>query len=170
MIFAQLVGILALSFIILSYQQNDRRLILFYLMIAQLIWSVHFGLIGAWTAAVTNIIAAGRSYSYTKDWTKHSLTPLLFIALFVLTAPLTWTGPASLLPILAQSVATFSYWMREPRRIRYLTLIPRPLWTTYHLLVGSYAGIIAELFMSTALITSILRFDILKRPEPVIED
>ena len=69
-IFIQGIGYLALLFVILSFQKNNRSLILLYLVIAQSIFTLHFSLLSAWTAVAMNIVATVRTYIfYAKEKT-----------------------------------------------------------------------------------------------------
>ncbi|MBM3283633.1 YgjV family protein [Candidatus Gottesmanbacteria bacterium] len=43
----QVIGYIALLFVILSFQQKKRGVILLYLVIAQAIFALHFGLLNA---------------------------------------------------------------------------------------------------------------------------
>ena len=139
-IFVQVVGYLGLLFVILSFQKNNRSLILLYLVVAQTIFALHFGLLNAWTAVTMNVIAAIRTYVFyakeTDKWAKNILWYYLFIFTFIFAGFITWEGYYSLLPISAMIIDTIAQWKKDTMSIRGIMLIPRPLWFIYNFIVG----------------------------------
>ena len=67
----------------------------------------------------------------------------------------------SVFPILAGIADTFCLWQRDAKSIRFLTLVPRPFWSLYVFLVGSYAGMTTEILVLSSVLIAIVRFDIL---------
>lgn len=163
-ILIQGVGYIALLFVIFSFQKNKRSLILLYLIIAQAIFTLHFGLLHAWTAVAMNGIAAIRTYIfYAKDttkWAKSNLWYYFFIFTFVFAGLITWEGYHSLLPTSAMIVDTTAQWKKETKSIRRIMIIPRPLWFIYNFIVGSYAGMATEIIVLFSILVGIVRFDI----------
>ncbi|PIN69412.1 hypothetical protein COV93_05560 [Candidatus Woesearchaeota archaeon CG11_big_fil_rev_8_21_14_0_20_43_8] len=157
------IGIIALIFVVLSFQSKKRYGILMFLWIAQSFFAVHFGLLEAWTAVAMNIIAAVRTYIFSqkdiRGWASKRCWPYLFIILFIAVGPFTWDGYHTLLPIIAQVIESIALWKRSPRIIRIMMLFPRPFWVVYNLMVGSYAGILTEIFVSVSILIGIYRYD-----------
>ncbi len=168
-ILAQSIGFVAFLFIVLSFQNNKRSLILLFLIIAQTSFVIHFTLLEAWTAVAMNAVSVARTCVFhqkdAKGWAKHRIWFYLFLALFWVTGVVVWEGPYSLFPILAMSAETIGLWMEKTKHIRLLSLIPRPLWFVYNFIVGSYAGMITEVFVFCSILVGILRFDVSKRKE-----
>lgn len=167
-IIAQGLGYLALLFVILSFQKNKRISVLLLMLTGVLLFVVHYSLLGAWTGALMNVIEAGAVYvAYQKEkaaWAKRSYWPYIFIALYIIAGLITSRTLISCLPILAQIFGTIAVWQKNPRSIRFIMLAPRPLWFTYNFVVGSQAGMVAEVFILTSVVSGIVRFDILKKP------
>ncbi len=161
------MGYLALFFVILSFQKSKRVHILLLMLMGVLLFVVHYSLLRAWTGAAMNAIEAGIVYvSFQKekvDWAKSKLWLYVFIGLYIVAAVLTVRNAVSLLPVLAQIAGAVAVWQTSPRAIRFIMLIPRPLWFTYNLAVGSQAGVIAEVFILASVLGGIVRFDILKK-------
>jgi hypothetical protein len=158
------VGMFGLLFILLSFQVNKRDLILSFFIIAQVLFAVHYGLLEAWTAVVVNIIAAARTSVYrqkeSKPWADNVLWVHFFAFLFVLSGIVFWEGVQTLLPVFACIVSCYALWLHNPRHIRFLMIITSPPWMVYSYLVGSFAGILAHVFIMTSLIIGIARFDL----------
>lgn len=159
----QVIGYVALLFVVLSPQFNKRGTILLSLIIGVLLFVLHYSLLHAWTGAAMNAIEAIVVYvSYQKDtktWAKHTYWLYTFILLFFLIGILTGVNTINLLPIVAQIIATIAVWQKKPRLIRLISLPPRPLWFLYNFMVGSYPGMIAEVFILISILTGIIRFD-----------
>jgi hypothetical protein len=165
-IVTQGIGCLALLFAILSFQNNKRGKILFYLIIANTLFLLHFGLLDAWAGVAVNILGALRAILFyqkdTKVWAQHPIWMYVFMAAFIVAGLVTWTNYTSLLPMVGGVADTFALWKRSARSIRFCSLFPRPFWFSYDLLVGSYAGMATEVFVLSSVLMGILRFDILK--------
>ena len=112
-----------------------------------------------------NLIEAGMVYvayaKETKPWAKRKAWPYLFILLFVLVSLITAKSFIDFLPALAQIFGTAAVWQSNPRTIRFIMLVPRPLWFVYNFFVGSYAGIVTEIFILISVLVGIMRFDLL---------
>src|SRR2546430_2261960 len=118
------IGYTALLFTILSFQRDKRSSILFCLIIAYILFSLHFSLLHAWTGAAMSILGALRTILFyqkdTKVWAQHPIWMYSFMGAFILAGLITWTNYASLFPILAGIADTFGLWKRGTRSIRLL--------------------------------------------------
>lgn len=117
--------------------------------------------------AVMNLIEACVVFvSYKKEtqsWAKRKWWPSVFILLYVIAGLLTAKNVTDFLPVVAQSFGAIAVWQINPRAIRFLMLIPRPLWFFYNFIVGSYAGMTTEVVILASVLIGIVRFDILGR-------
>ena len=165
----QAVGYVGFLFVVLSFQKDKRSTILLYLVIAQIFFTAHFSLLHAWTGAAMNALAGIRTFLFYKrdviPLFKNIVWMYAFMAIFLVVGLLTWQGWHSLLLILAMVVDSFAVWNERTSRIRAFMIIPRPLWFTYNFIVGSYAGMMTEIFVFLSLLVAILRFDILHNKE-----
>ena len=161
------IGFFALLFIILSFQNNKRYSILFFLWIAQVLFAIHFGFLGAWTAVAMNGIGAARTYIFnlrnTKKWADNKLWIYSFLISFWISGAIVWEDYYSLLAIIAMTIETVGLWMRNPTQIRVINLFPLPLWFLYNLMVNSYAGMVTEILILFSIFLAIIRYDILKK-------
>lgn len=162
-ILTQLIGIVAVVCVLWSFQQNKRSRILLLLLAGQTLFSIHFALLGAWTAVVINLIGMLRGVLFNlkaeRRWVQHNAWVYIFIALFWTSGYFTWEGARSVLPLLAMTIETIGLWCRDPKTIRWFMLVIRPLFFIYAFLVGSYAGMLADILFSTSIIVSMFRFD-----------
>jgi hypothetical protein len=94
-----------------------------------------------------------------KKWLDHWLWLAGFIVLIWIAAIIAWEGPITLLPVIAMTVETPGLWMKNPRMIRLISLFPRPLWFSYNLINGSWAGVATETMVFTSILVAIFRYD-----------
>jgi hypothetical protein len=166
-IIIQAIGYIALFFAILSFQNSRRGKILLYLLIANTVFTIHFSLLHAWTGVIVNILGALRAILFyqkdTKVWAQHVIWMYIFMGAFILAGLVTWTNYFSLIPIMGGVTDTLALWKRSAKSIRFFMLIPRPLWFSYDLLVGSYAGMTTEVLILISVLIGIFRFDAHKK-------
>lgn len=161
------VGFLALAFVLLSFQKNQRVNILLLMLTGLVLFIVHFSLLKAWTGALMNLIEAGVVFvaykKETDEWAKQKFWPYLFITLYVLAGIFTYKSVVNFLPVIAQTFGALAVWQTNPKTIRQLMLIPRPLWFIYNFVVGSYAGMVSEVLILISVIIGIVRFDFFRK-------
>jgi len=166
-IIIQGIGYLALLFVVLSFQRNSRPKLLFFMIIGLVLFVVHYALLGAWVGALLNLIEGGMTFvAYRKEtdaWAQKRVWPYAFAALFIIAGVVVAKSYVDLLPVIAQIVGTIAVWQTNPKRIRFIMLIPRPLWFTYNLFVGSYAGMTTEVIILLSVVIGAVRFDMIKK-------
>lgn len=164
----QALGLLGSLIVFVSVQFNNRRVILGATIVACLMWIVHYGLLGATTAATINILSFARSivfYFNDRKWAKSRAWLWTFLVLYIVNTVLTWAGPMSLLPGIAMSMTTIALWTRDMRRTRLLYLANSPFWFTYDILTRSYSCMVIEAISFVSYVVAVWRFDIKKQPQ-----
>jgi len=165
--YIQFIGLLGLLLVILSFQQKERGRILTLLYLAQILFTVHFSLLGAWTGAVMNGISAVRTFLFSqKDKFKFIDNPLLlyfFTVIAWIAGIMVWKNIYGILPIIAMTFDNYAVWHKKASKIRLFMIIPRPFWFIYNLNAGSIAGILSELFVFLSVAVCIIRYDLRKR-------
>jgi hypothetical protein len=162
----QSIGFVGLLFFVLSVQIKQRKGILLFQVLGCLVYSVHFFLLGAITGAITDFIGAIRSYVFynkEKKWASNIAWLYFFVALFIISALLTWKNIYSILPMLGMIAITVSQWMNNPKYIRRIMLLSPPCWFTYSLVTGSIPGMLTETIAFISIVVGIIRLDIMKR-------
>lgn len=160
-LFAQLVGWMAMVFIVLSFQAKHRQRIILLILVGSIAWAAHFLLIGAYTGALLNLIGAARAFAFYKYGGSDSRSPWLlwgFITLFLVAGIATWQGPISILPTLGMMISNIALWQRNEQRIRLLILLVSPLWLAYNVLSGSLPGVLNECFVTSSVLIALWRY------------
>lgn len=161
----QAIGLMGNIAVISAVQFNNRKVVLGAQALACVLWSVHYGALGAVTALCTNFISFGRSavfYFNDRRWAKSRLWLWLFLGLFITNSLLTWEGWRSILPAVGMCATTLALWTRNETKLRLLYLCSSPPWLIYNILCGSYSCTIVEIVALISYISAIYRFDIKK--------
>ena len=111
------------------------------------VWALHYFMIGGYTGCLTNVICCAREIVFMnndKKIFKSRLWLLLFVALNWLSAILMWRGVYSLLPALVSTLGSYSFWQKNITVTRGIALINNVLMFTYDIFVLSYMGMIGE--------------------------
>ena len=174
-IIGQAVGIVAMAFIILSYQPKTQKNIFLLQLIGSTLFSINFFLLGAYVGAYLNVIGLIRGLAfYFKEKTKADkwYMILLFCLLFASGYLLTFTvfgkpfnllnAVVEIMPVIAMIVATISFATKDAKTLRKLSLICSPCWLVYDAVSLSIGGVICEILSLISIITAIIRHDLKK--------
>ncbi len=159
---AQLLGILGFLLSIISFQQNTQKRIVFVQFLANISFTIHFYLIGAYTGSILNGIAIIRSFVYCfkdKKWASSNIWIVIFSMAFVVAGIYTWEGPLSILPTTAMVLSSVSFGIKNPKLVRRIYFPCSPMWLIYNIVGGSIGGVLTECFAMISIIIGMLRFD-----------
>ena len=166
---AQALGVLGTVVCLVCFHWNKQKNILRTKLLIDVIWGAHYFLLGAYAGFCTNMICLVRELVFLnreKKLFRSNIWLLVFVLCNWVCAALTWKGVFSLLPALASTLATYSFWQEKVKTTRFIALGNNCLMLTYNLCVGSYSGILNEAlaFLST-LSALIIHRNTLKRKE-----
>ncbi len=166
-IIIQLIGFVAFGLSLLIYQFNKRRTILNVQLLASLLFSVHFFLLGAYAGSAMNFLGATRNYFFNQfRYVQNSVWLLwLFVGIFAIATALTWQNIYSVLPAIGTISGAFAAWQSKTKNIRLISLISPPAWLIYAVHSHSYAGIVTEVFVLSSILLGMYRFDWRKKAE-----
>ncbi len=161
----QLLGFFAVGLSLAIYQTDKRNKMLLLAMFAAALYTVHFTLIGALTAAVLNALSVARCFVFyeVKPSRKNRWIVYCFLVLNVIAGILFWQGWISLFAIAGSMFGIIAGWQRKPKTIRRYALLPPPLWFVYDFASGSYAGMTIEVIRFCSNLVGQYRFDIRHR-------
>lgn len=168
-VIGQLLGIAAVVFGFVSYQMKTSRGILIFQMATALIFSVHYLLIGALTAAALNLLGAIKCVFYffrDKRGSKSIVEPIVFIAIVIVTSILTWEGWYSLFIMSGLIVDTVSLALSNAQKTRLCMFLKSPLCLIYNIIVSSGGGIVYECAVLVSSVIGIIK----NRPSKTSED
>ena len=151
---AQIAGIAGTAMCFFMFVARKRRTILLGKFTCDVLWTLHYGLIGAYSGAALNVLAMGREtvfYNKDKKWASSRLWLYLFVALTIGSSLMTWEGPLSLLPMTGSCCAVISFWCTKPLHIRLLAIPAQLLWLIYGILHMSLPSIVSNIIALTAI-------------------
>ncbi len=174
-IIAQAVGIVGMTFNILSYQPKTKKNVLILQLIGAAFFTVNFFLLKAITGAVLNIVNVALALVFAfkeKTRAEHPAWAVGFCAAYICSYVLTFTlfglepTTANLIteifPVIGTLLTVLSYKMKDAKAIRKIGLFRSPAWLMYNIFVFSIGGIICEVVTIVSIIIAIIRLDIKK--------
>ncbi len=177
-IIGQCIGFVAIAIAFLSFQAKSRGGILVIQAIANVVWAVHFFMIGSITGCIINAFCVLRNLVYSqKDrwrWVSHIATPILVSVLAVaisvtgtiltggLTKPNGWLDFLLLPSTVVSSVAFF---LDDERLIRAFSIFVSLSWLIFNIFTLSISGMLAEIFNLTSITIAIIRFTVKRKPK-----
>lgn len=169
---AQMFGIAAMLFNILSYQGKSKRTVIVLQFFGATLFAVNFLLLGATVGGILNIIAAVRAVIFVfKDKLKADKAPWLiaFIASYIAVYILNFTVFGKevtvfnliieILPVIGMVALNIGFRLKNSADIRKCGLVSSPAWLIYNIAADSWGAIICELFTLISIFTGILRHD-----------
>lgn len=171
-ILAQALGIIGMAFNLASYQMKSQKLLITLQMFGAIFFTVHFGMIGAITGCILNVVGILRAFVYSnkdKKWASSPFWLPFFICLYVITYVLSFTvfgiepKPLNflieLLPVIGMIALNLGFVMKDAGKVRITALICSPSWLIYNIIKGSIGGSITEILSLISIIVGMLRLD-----------
>ncbi len=161
-ILAQAVGLGGVYMLFSLYQQKDRPALLRRKRLADVLWGVHYLLLGAWAGAIPNLVGVARETVFLHDrekWARSRAWPAVFIAISWGLAIASWKSAYSLLPMCASTLVTVSLWCKSPRFTRILSVSVCAAFIVYDGFAGSWAGMLNESISLASIAIALFRND-----------
>ena len=138
-IFYQLIGFGALIAMGLSYWQNDKRTILLWQVVANLIFAIHYTLLHACSGALC------------------SFFQIVVLLLFLLQEKFNWSKLVTAIPIVASLAALLPFFQSRRRVIQAAGIVSGLSWLVYVIAVRSYSGMVTESVVTIITAASLLK-------------
>lgn len=175
-LFAQAVGIVAMTFNILSYQQKKASRVITFQFFGSVLFALNYLLMGAPIGMCMNIVGIMRATVYMnreKLRADHIGWLILFISLYVTSYILSFTvlgmeftpfnALIELLPVIGMTATTISFRMQNAATIRKFGFIGSPCWLTYNAVHFAIGGMICEIFSLCSIVIGLIRYDLKPR-------
>lgn len=152
-VFVQAVGFVAMAFCIGSYQVKSGRGMILCKTAGDLIYVVHYLLLGGYSGCATLGVSAvsqiACSFRGRKKWADWKGWRWLFTALLIAACLLVWRKSFRPVPcvcaMLSMSSVTLATWTGNAKLMRINKLLcAGPLWTIYSAIIGSWSGVLCE--------------------------
>ena len=169
---AQAIGLAAMSFNILSYQQKKDGTVIAFQLFGALLFSVNFFMIGGTIGGILNVVAAIRAIVFVNAErfnARHIFWQIGFFIVFVLSYVLTFTvfkTPITafnllieVFPVIGLTATTISFRFSDAAVIRKFAFISSPAWLIYNVTHFSLGGIICEALSIVSVVIGMFRHD-----------
>lgn len=167
-LFAQIVGVLAVATLLLSYQQKKRKNIILWNITARTLYIIQYVVLGAFEGVALDIMGALSSVvAQKKD--SNVIKKYLFLVIAVLNLLIVAVGLLlyknifSLFPIAGVIFQTSALWMSKEKYIRLVSFLGTPFWLVYNLSSLAYGSAIGDVLTLVSIGTAIYRFDIRRK-------
>ena len=163
-IIAQVIGLFALIFNMISFHQSKKKNMLVFQAISNFAYLAQYVCLNAWVGAAITSLGVLRSfvfYYYDEKNKNKSIAVLLVICLLtIFIGSFTYEGIVSLLPVFIAILYTYGMWQNNLKIFRIIALISPVCWFVYDFYVLAVIACISSVFEFISALFAILRFDI----------
>ena len=166
-ILAQVVGIMAVTLYLLSYQQEKRRGIVLFSAVSSALYVLQYIMLGAFEGAtldllatVSTVIAHNKDKKIVKKYTK--LIVLIINCAFVVAGIALYKNLFSLCALFGAILQTSALWLTKEKIIRLVSFAGAPFWLIYNLASSAYGSATGSMLSIFSIGIAIYRYDILK--------
>ena len=169
---AQLIGIDAMAFNILSYQGKKQSTVILMQFFGAVFFTVNFLMLGAVVGGVLNLIAAVRALIFlNKEKLKADHIGwfvgfiVVYIAVYILNftafgkEPTAYHLVIELLPVIGMIAVNIGFRLKTAADVRKCGLVGSPAWLIYNIATGSWGAIICEVISLLSIFVGIFRHD-----------
>lgn len=169
---AQIVGLFAMAFNVLSYQQKTQKDAIALQLGGSILFSINYLMLGAIVGGILNTVAIIRALVFLNRDKTNATHPLWlhgFLAVYLLSYVLTFTvfgkEPTvfnlilEFLPVIAMTATTISFRLDDATAIRRFGLISSPSWMVYDLVSMNLGAILCELLSLSSIFIGMSRLD-----------
>lgn len=171
-IFAQIIGVIAMMFNIISYQGKNPKTVIALQLCGAMFFSINFLLLDAPVGGILNIIAAIRAlvFFFRDKFKADKIYWLIgfiisYISVYILNFTVFGKEPTAfnliieILPVIGMLALNIGFLLKDSSKIRKCGLISSPAWLIYNIIAGSWGAIICELFTLISIFVGMFRHD-----------
>ena len=169
---AQIVGIFAMTFNILSYQQKTQKGAIAFQLGGSTLFAINYLMLGAVVGGILNAVGIIRALVFLNREKLKATHPAWlagFITVYLLSYGLTFTvfgkEPTlfnliiEFLPVIGMTATTISFRLSDAKSIRRFGLISSPSWLVYNIVSFSVGAIICEVLSLGSIFIGMFRHD-----------
>ena len=159
---ANIFGFFGICSTAVIYQQKSRRSLLVSKLVSDVIWFLHYFLLGAYSGAAIAFIGALREIVFVNKSKKWATSPLwlpIFILISVVCTVLTWKNIFTSFTLIASCLSIIGFFIGKPKFSRILSFPISACMLTYDIASKSIAGVINEIFALTSSVIGLLIID-----------
>ena len=143
----QIIGFIAMILLCISSFIKQKDTMLMYQLIAYLILSVHYLLLGGYTGSILELMLVIASILGSKNIKNKNIFMSIFIIVYFLICIVTFTDWYSIIPAIACVIMTWCLIYGNKMALRLGLIISLIGWGLYSAFIGSYSVFISNLLM-----------------------
>ena len=158
----KVAGYIAIVASMLIYQQKTRKNLLICKAVADVLWIIHYFLLGGYTGAIVTCVALVREVVFFRTDLRSKNSKLIlacFLCVSVVCAALTWGNIFSVFAMLGSLLSIVSFWLGEPKVSRIMVFPISGCMLIYGVANGSVAVLINEVLVMLSSVIGILHHD-----------
>lgn len=162
MLVGEIAGYIAIVASVLIYQQKTRKNLLISKAVTDVLWIIHYFLMGGYTGAAVTCVALVREVVFFRsDWRNKNSKLILVVSLCIsaVCTALTWDGVFSIFAMLCSMLSIVSFWIGEPKVSRIMAFPISGCMLIYGVANGSVAVLINEVLVMISSVIGILQHD-----------
>lgn len=166
-VLSQVFGIIALIIVCISYSFNNKRLFLFYQILANIFYSASFLSLSVFVGGANTIISTIRVivlYFYEK---KDKKSPLwlyfLFFSLYLASGIILYQKPLDIIAIVSYEIFNTAMFIRNINLTRLVMIPPNIMIVFYNILNFTYTNAILDSVEIVVLCVAVIKFNIIEK-------
>ena len=159
----QIMGIIALVILIVSFQINNKKRLLTLQIFSSLFFALQYLFLGAISGCLMNLMTSIRNIVFRKF--KNVICLIIIIAIMITMSIFSYNGLISLLPGIAVIIYSIALWQDNLTITRITEVISCLLFIIYNIKFYAISGIISTIIEMVFAMIAIYRFDLRKEPE-----
>lgn len=165
-VLAQFLGIIGLILLIISTQNNKKKLILLFEIFSNIFYGLQYVVLNLLSAGIMSLISLIKCiiyYNFNKN--NHKIPKyilIIFIIIISSTLLFTYNGIFSVLPIFATILYTYGTWIENLKLFRFIVVIVAIIWILFNFYIGAYVAFIGSIFQLLSGCVAMYRFDVRK--------
>lgn len=161
-ILAQVLGLIALVLVCISYSYNTRKNFLFYQIIANIFYAASFLALDVLVGGLSTVISIFRVvllYICEKLNKKPSkIIFILFSSFYLISGIIFYENALDIIAIISYEIFNFAMFVKNINMVRILMLPPNIMIITYNILSLTYTNAILDFIEILVLIITIIKF------------
>lgn len=168
------IGVIALVFLVASYQMKSRRLMFNVYFGTAIAWTFYFGLQGNIASALMNVVGLVRTFVFRlrgkKEWVDSYWTLVVFLAVSLGLTALSFRDPRDIFPLLATAFQTIAFFAIKEKTIRLINLMGYVAWILNGVTCGYWVALICDSITFVSLIVALCRYSKKEKEEPTPQE
>ena len=156
------VGVVALIFLVASYQMKERTAIFYVYLGAAISWIFYFVLQGNIASALMNIVGIVRTIIFKLrgkyKWVDSYWTLVVFLVVMLGLTALSFRDWRDIFPLLATAFSTFAFFAIKEKSIRVINLGAYVAWILNGVTCGYWVALACDSITFISLVVALIRF------------